>query len=88
MSGATVRGTSVTGSVRAHGTLGAVRVTGLTIVDVGDKDLYPGPYEVTPRLAPQTMETAGTVMAGNMLVRGIPYAETTNDYGTTVTIAS
>lgn len=59
----------------------------VTVIHQG-YDPYQGPYEVTPKTQPQTLETTGKNMEGDVLVHQIPYAETTNTYGTTVIIAS
>lgn len=52
----------------------------------GDK--YQGEYEVTPKTIAQYLFTQDKVMSKDVTVYEIPYAETTNEYGTTVTIAS
>lgn len=49
---------------------------------------YPGPYEVTPETHDQVLTTKDKAMADDVTVFEIPYAETTNDHGTTVVIAS
>lgn len=49
---------------------------------------YPGPYEVTPKTIDQVLKTKEKAMRDDVTVFEIPYAETTNDHGTTVVIAS
>lgn len=53
-----------------------------------DHDTYKGPYEVIPKTIDQTLETKNKLMKDDVTVKEIPYAETSNVYGTTVTIAS
>ena len=52
----------------------------------GDK--YMGEYEITPKTIAQFLYTKDKTMSKDVTVNEIPYAETTNEYGTTVTIAS
>lgn len=49
---------------------------------------YEGNYTVTPKKWEQVLPTQYKTMSDDLTVREIPYAETTNDYGTTVVIAS
>lgn len=50
-------------------------------------DYYTGEYELTPKGYLQTLETAQKIMADDVKVRAIPYAEVTNlANGLTVTI--
>lgn len=51
-------------------------------------DPYQGPYTAIPETVMQTFPTKGKDMTQDFVVEEIPYAETTNIYGTTVTIAS
>ena len=53
-----------------------------------DWDPFEGPYVVIPKVVDQTLPTKHKVMRDDVLVTEIPYAETTNIHGTTVTIAS
>ena len=51
-------------------------------------ELYPGPYNVTPKVGAQTMSTKGCVMAENVTVKAIPIYETSNaSGGSTIYIA-
>lgn len=50
--------------------------------------LYDGPYTVTPDLIEQTLDTERRRTAENITVEAIPYAEVSNPFGTTITIAS
>lgn len=53
-----------------------------------DADEYAGPYDVVPRLAAQTLETAQKLMLDDVTVEGIPSYRTTNvGGGFTVVIA-
>lgn len=49
---------------------------------------YIGEYEVTPKVIAQYLYTKDKTMSKDVTVYEIPYAETPNDYGTTVSIAS
>lgn len=51
-------------------------------------DIYMGTYEVIPKTIMQYLYTRDKTMKKNVTVYEIPYAETSNEYGTTVTIAS
>ena len=53
-----------------------------------DQETYLGPYLVIPKTVDQTLNTANKLMREDVTVTEIPYAETSNVYGTTVTIAS
>lgn len=49
---------------------------------------YEGPYEVTPKVEAQTLETAGKIMQSNVEIHKIPYFEVDNTSGgSTVYIA-
>ena len=52
----------------------------------GDK--YTGTYEVIPKTIAQYLATQDKTMTKNVTVYEIPYQETSNQYGTTVSIAS
>ena len=49
---------------------------------------YAGPYEVVPDIREQALYTKNKVMNEDVVVKEIPYAETSNDFGVTVVIAS
>lgn len=51
-------------------------------------DVYRGRYIVVPKTIEQILETANKLMRENVRVKEIPYAETANQYGITVSIAS
>ena len=54
-----------------------------------DYDPYLGPYEVTPLAwQDQVLPTNGKNMTDDVTVFEVPYAEVSNPYGDTVTIAS
>lgn len=54
-----------------------------------DYDPYLGPYEVTPLAwQDQILPTNGKNMTDDVTVFEVPYAEVSNPYGDTVTIAS
>ena len=55
---------------------------------IGGVPWYEGDYEVIPKTIPQTLETNNLRMHDDVFVHEIPYAETSNEYGTTVSIAS
>lgn len=54
----------------------------------GNLPVYEGPYEVTPKTEDQILDTNMKTMRDDVTVFEIPYAETTNEHGTTVVIAS
>ena len=54
----------------------------------GSGGYFDGPYEVTPAVYEQSLPTAHKMMRDDVTVFEIPYAEVSNVYGTTVTIAS
>ena len=56
------------------------------IIHVHDHDYFPGPYTVTPRVESQLLETQDLLMREDVDIHGIPYDETSNEYGTTVRI--
>lgn len=47
---------------------------------------YAGPYEVTPRIRSQTLDTSDKLMRSDLEVHGIPRWDTVNPYGTTTVI--
>lgn len=49
---------------------------------------YSGPYEVTPKVDEQTLPTKERYMNDDVTVYGVPYFQTSNEYGDTVYIAS
>ena len=55
-------------------------------VITGDK--YMGEYSVIPKTIIQYLYTKDKVMSNDVTVYEIPYHETANEYGTTVSIAS
>lgn len=54
-------------------------------VDVNHPD-YSGPYEVTPRVESQSIETRGKAMTQDVTILAIPIYEVSNEYGTTINI--
>lgn len=51
-------------------------------------DRYMGEYSVIPKTIIQYLYTKDKVMSNDVTVYEIPYHETANEYGTTVSIAS
>jgi len=49
---------------------------------------YTGAYEVTPKVEEQTLPTKERYMNDDVTVYGVPYFQTSNEYGDTVYIAS
>lgn len=49
---------------------------------------YDGSYAVTPKVAEQTLPTKERYMNDDVTVYGVPYYQTSNEYGDTVYIAS
>lgn len=62
----------------------------LTILKGGGSSypVFEGPYVVIPKTEDQVLATNKHVMTDDVTVKEIPYAEVSNVYGTTVTIAS
>lgn len=54
-------------------------------IDVEHPD-YEGPYEITPRVDAQSMDTHGKAMTQDVTVLAIPVYEVSNEYGTTINI--
>lgn len=70
------------------GTLSSEKtISGQLSVDILPEP-YMGEYEVTPKTVEQYLDTDRKYMKKDVTVFEIPYAETSNVYGTTVTIAS
>lgn len=62
-----------------------------TVIEVSREthDTYDGPYEVTPStLQEQTLETRDKILEEDVLVKKIPYWETSNEHGLTVYIGN
>lgn len=60
-----------------------------TLVITVERETYAGPYEVTPKVTEQTIETKGKVMREDLTVKEVPVYRVTNaSGGTTVYIAS
>jgi hypothetical protein len=74
----------ISGKLSSQGTLSAT----LAISGGALPETYDGPYEVVPKTADQVLDTDHKFLTDDVTVFEIPYAETTNVYGTTVTIAS
>lgn len=53
----------------------------LTIPSTPGLELYGGPYEVTPRLYAQSLDTDGKLMQDDVTVYEIPVTRTTNPTG-------
>ena len=48
---------------------------------------YDGEYVITPKIEEQILETKNKLTRENIEVKEIPYRETSNEYGYTITIA-
>ena len=48
---------------------------------------YDGEYIITPRVEEQILETKNKITRENIEIKEIPYHETSNEYGYTITIA-
>ena len=62
---------------------GLGEVQAVTVVDVPP---YEGDYTVTPSAVEQTLTTRDKRMLDDVIVKSIPFIETSNDNGTTVYI--
>ena len=84
---------TITGSISAEGALSGSlaqeqSLKGTVSQQIEHDTYYDGPYEITPRVLGQTMATADKVMRTDVVIKDIPYSETTNPGGgTTVVIA-
>lgn len=58
-----------------------VEVRPSVFIDAGDVKEYEGPYDVTPSVAGETLPTRDRLLAEDVEVRGIPYAEVSNESG-------
>ena len=59
----------------------------ISILRSGSSETYIGPYDVTPKVTSQTLETQNLLMTRNVEVESIPYVEVQNPQGgETVTI--
>lgn len=61
------------------------KITG-TVTAYGLPNPYSGPYDVTPKVDPQLLLTAGKSLREDITVWGIPYTEVSNKDGTTCII--
>lgn len=60
----------------------------LSLPEQREAPTYEGPYTVIPTTQDQKLPTNQKLMNDDVTVTEIPYAETGNPYGTTVSIAS
>lgn len=51
-------------------------------------EIYTGEYIVTPKVNAQYLDTDNKLMTDDVTVLEIPYSEVSNQYGTTISIAS
>lgn len=75
---------TLTSTGRLHGALVSDhhKIQGtLTIPTTPGLELYGGPYEVTPRLYAQSLDTDGKLMEDDVAVYEIPISRTTNPTG-------
>ena len=49
--------------------------------DTTDFEVYEGPYQVTPMISSQTLDTSNKLMQTDLVVEKIPYAEVSNNSG-------
>lgn len=87
-------GASVTAAVSTGATV-AVSLTASVDVGVGvgtqthrANNPYTGSYEVTPTAYEQSLPTSGKSMTRNVTIHKVPYYETSNESGITVSILS
>lgn len=78
------------GEIRSEGILSGSIVSegalkGSLSMPVGYED-YPGPYTVTPKIRPQSLNTADKHMAHDVTIEPIPYYEVSNQNGKTIII--
>lgn len=72
---------SLTGVIKSEGVL-----EGSLSMPIGYKD-YAGPYDVTPKVASQSLDTADKHLTDDITIEAIPYYEVSNSYnGKTIII--
>lgn len=72
---------SLSGSISSDGSL-----DGSLSMPAGYDD-YIGPYDVTPNVSPQSLDTADKHLADNVIIKAIPYYEVSNSHnGKTIII--
>lgn len=84
---------NINGSISSDGALtGTLTTSGVLSGDLSMESTsyqtYGGSYDITPSTESQTLNTMNKVMADDVLVREIPYFETSNEYGKTIYIGS
>lgn len=85
ISGSVNSPTKLTGGIGTNSNITGHVAIGSVIRDTND--IYLGEYEVTPSTKSQTLDTKNKIMANDITINSIPYAEVTNTAnGTTVTI--
>lgn len=84
MSGTLSSSGQMSGTINVSGNIQA----GISAASGGVFQMYNGSYDITPSVDSQTLATKDKLMSNNMVVEGIPYYETSNDYGYTVYIGS
>ena len=85
-------GASVTAAVSTGASV-AVSLSASVDVAVGTQthrvnDPYTGSYEATPTAYEQSLPTSGKTMTRNVTIHKVPYYETSNESGITVSILS
>lgn len=58
-----------------------VKVDAVTRTSANDIPVYDGPYEATPKVEAQTLQTAKKLMTDDVTVHGVPFYEVSNDQG-------
>lgn len=58
-----------------------VNVGSTTMTAPSELEQYTGPYEVVPKVNPQTLSTARKMMRDDVTVREVPYYEVSNQFG-------
>lgn len=58
-----------------------IAVDELPSAGTGEHDIYEGDYIVTPKVAQQTLPTAQKLMEADVLVKAIPFFNTSNTSG-------
>lgn len=73
---------TIIGKLESDDLIGTLNIGGGSFPDYG------GSYDIIPQVDEQTLQTKNKVLRENMLIEGIPYFETSNEYGYTIYIGN
>ena len=97
----TLNSPKLTGKIENAGSIKGIIGAGLNIIGAIKNDTlsgtlniggtyqdYSGAYDVTPKTEGQILETENKILRQDVLIKKIPYFETSNEYGETIFIGS